>query len=99
MDIIIQLRGWIYSVIIIVAFWVSWKLGVKVLEKKRSFWMAALVSILSSALILIPGGYFGSSAEPDMIGKGIVPFTFQIVFLIINAINIIIFVIKKRLRK
>lgn len=99
MDIFFQFRGWLELLLILVAFWVSWKLGDNVLRKKRSFLLAALVSILSSALILTPGGYYGAIYEPDAIGRGLVPFLFGIVFLIINSVNMIIFAYIKWLKK
>jgi hypothetical protein len=92
---LIEFRGFIYLGFTVAAFWVSWRFGIKVLEEKGSFWLAALVSILLSAVILTPSAFFGSFAEPDMIGKGLVPFSFFIEFLIINAINLIIFGLKK----
>jgi hypothetical protein len=92
---LIELRNFIYTGIIIAAFLGSWRSGLKVLARKESFWLSALVSILLSAIILTPGGYFGSYAEPDMIGKALVPYSFFIMFLIINAINLLIFGWKK----
>lgn len=96
MDVIVQFRDTLYLLIMMAAFLVSWNLGAGVLKKNKSFWAAILISSFSSALFLTLGGYLGSITEPDMIGKGLVPFTFLIVFVIINGVNMIIFVFKRK---
>ncbi|AQQ52299.1 hypothetical protein [Planococcus lenghuensis] len=99
MDTLIQLRDFVYIAFFISAFLLSWRLGVITLKKRHSLGLAIFVSLLSSALILLPGGFFASAAEPDLIGQGLVPFVFQLVFILIGIINMAILLTKKYSRR
>lgn len=87
-------RNLLFYGIIILAFWISWKLGVKVIDKKKGIWAGAGVSVISSAFLLTPGGYYFYLTEPDMIGQGITVYFYIIAFILINAINIFRLILK-----
>lgn len=95
MDFDYPFRTLLFFGIILVAFWIAWKLGVKGL-KKWGIWIAVMISLLSSAVILVPAGYYWYVTEPDLLGKGLALFVYRISFFIINAITILRLVLLKR---
>ncbi|WP_174734979.1 hypothetical protein [Mesobacillus harenae] len=95
MEVVFHLRNLLFYGILVMAFWFSLKLAMRSKRVRE----AVFISILSSALILVPGGFFLYLTEPDMIGKGLVGFIYNISFLIINSINILVFIFYKRSQK
>ncbi|WP_088007740.1 hypothetical protein [Indiicoccus explosivorum] len=99
MDSVFHLRDFVYILFIVGAFLVSWRLGILTLDKRGKLLPAIAASLLSGALILFAGGTFGEAAEPDLIGKGLVPFMFFLAFIGIGISDIILLLVKWTNRK
>ncbi|MHC0039731.1 hypothetical protein [Pseudoneobacillus sp. C159] len=93
-----SISGFIELGVLLVLWWLTWILGYRILETKRSLWFAILATFSFSTFILATLGWYLYSLQLDTLGRTLVFITFISVFLLTNGLNILLLA-KKNNRK